>query len=320
MKKLTAEQRKKERSIIFALVIDVLADIMIVVLAIVTGSLTLMGEAIRSVIMLALLAYTFQVLRAVHRGNLAHFSFGVAKLENFASALLGLSLIFSGLWVAQTVIDTLFAARAAAGPFDLAAAALTNAVNALLNVINWLVVRGASTQKQSEVFKAQLHGRFVMMMSSLFLQLTLTAAALAQDPVLALSLDALGAGFVTFLMIRNGLVMFGRSLPTLLDARASEDLRRDIAEAVRAEIPQAKLLSLRSRLAGETCVAEVTLASDPQTPPSVLCEGGGAAEERLRRAGHHVDLAIVPIPGPDEAGSPVSGRASRLAVDSGGAR
>jgi divalent metal cation (Fe/Co/Zn/Cd) transporter len=125
-------------------------------------------------------------------------------------------------------------------------------------------------------------------------------------------------------MIRNGLAMFGRSLPTLLDARASAGLRRDIAEAVRAEIPQAKLLSLRTRLAGETCVAEVTLAADPQTTPSVLCEGGGAAEERLRRAGHHVDLAVVPFQaggdGPDETAPPASDRASRLAIDSGGPR
>ena len=285
-------RRQKETSILFALVMDLWVIALIIAFAIFTSSLTIISEALRSVLMFGLSAYLFFLLRTIHRKGFRHYEFGAAKIEHFASALLGIGLLFSSFWVAQTILDTVFGARQAATPLGLALAAIINALNTLFNVINWLVVRAASGSNQSEAFKAQLHGRLVMMVSSLFLQVTLTLAALAQDPLLALLLDALGAAFVSLLMLRNGVGLIGRALPILLDARAPDPVRTEIAEQAKRQLTEADIVALQTRGLGDEWLAELTVTADPAMSPSELCAHAATIEAGVRRAGFPVTLTI----------------------------
>ena len=83
MRTPTDQERQKERSIAFTFFIDVGVVLLIVIFAIMTSSLTLISEGVRSSLMLLLLFYSLRVLKSVHRGKLVHLEFGAAKLENF---------------------------------------------------------------------------------------------------------------------------------------------------------------------------------------------------------------------------------------------
>ena len=292
----SSEERAKERAIAFALVNDVICDAGLVTLAIATGSLTLLGESARALLMLALLFYSYWILKSVHRGRLFKYEFGVIKLEHFATLLLGLSLLFGAVWLTQMIVETIFAERQGSTPKGLAFAALFNAINAFFNTINWLAIRNADHGHQTEAFRAQLQARFVMMASSLILQITLTAAALSQDTFTALILDCLGASFVCLLMVRNGVLLIRRSLPILLDLSASPEQCRQILAEVEKTFATSEIHSLRTRCLTSGVIAELVLKANNTDTLADLNFKRDSIEAELRSLGHAVDLEITPQP------------------------
>ena len=290
----TPQERIKERPLSYAVCLDGVAVVLLVAFAIVTSSLTLIGEALRATLMLALSVYSLRVLKSVHRGELVDLEFGVAKLENLVAALVGAALLASGLWMAHKVFNAVLADHEVVTPFQLALAAVINAINTALNIVEWYSVRAAKGGHESEIFKAQLHNRFVMMVSSLTLQMTMTAAALARDPVLALGFDAIGACLVALVMLRNGYLLIKRALPTLLDARAPDHVRELILEKVTMVISPDQISSLRTRQLGNTTIAEVAVTATFAARAHELSALAASIEDELRRAGHHIDLLVVP--------------------------
>ena len=293
MRAPTRDELSKERALRYALLADTGMTALLIVVAIGGGSLTILGEATRSVLMLAIQYYSLWVLSALHRGRLDRFEFGAGKIEQFVWLLVGLGLVASGLWIAQTVVGTIFAARPAASPLGLSLAAVTNAINAVINVLFWWAVVTASREGDSQVYRAQIRARLTMMTSSLVLQVTLTAAALAKDSAIALILDAAGAVFVVAIMLHAGISMIIQALPSLVDAPAAADLRAQIRRTVAGIVAESDILSIRTRRTGPTTFAEVALRESAF--PSIDALRDSVAEIR-QALGHNtasVEITIV---------------------------
>ncbi len=297
----TKEERVKELNVLYTWFADTIGTLLVVITAILSGSLTMLGEAVRCMLMLATTLFTLWALYAVHRGRLSRFEYGVSKIEQFVWVVVGLSLVVSGLWVAQTVFDTLFAARPAASPeaspLGLTWAAIINAINLLINVVGWFAMVTASRDDDSGVYRAQLRARVTMMVSTLFLQVTLTVAALAKDDVIALTLDAAGAIFVTCVMVHNGVSMISRALPYLLDAPAPAELSALIRGAVGSVVPEEDVVSIRTRDAGTITFAEVAVAATAFPSMSALHACTAKIRQALGRHAAKIDIAVVIAPG-----------------------
>ncbi|MCP4328424.1 MAG: cation transporter [Alphaproteobacteria bacterium] len=294
MPEITNENRAKESAFLYTAIADTGMAALLILVAVLSGSLTILGEAARSTLMLVIGFYTYWLLISVHRGRLTRFEFGVAKIEQFVWLIVGLGLVVGGLWIAQNVVDTIFSGRPAASPLGLTLAAVTNAVNSLINVVGWYAMVSASRDDDSEVYRAELRARVTMMTSSLFLQVTLTVAALAKDDVIALFLDAAGATFVTYIMLFNGFSMIAKAVPHLLDAPASADLRELIRRSVAEVAGENNIVSIRTRRAGGTTFAEVAVLATALPSIAALTDTAAAVEAALAREGVAVDLAIVP--------------------------
>lgn len=292
----TAEERGKERSFFYSNMADVGTNALLVLAALGSGSLTMLSEAIRSMLMLCASLYAYWVLIAVHRGRLTRFAYGVGKLEQLVWVVVGVALALSGLWVSQKVFAAVFHSGLPPSPFGLTAAAVVNSVNTLINILGWHAMYTASSGDRSGVYGAQLRARFTMMTSSLFLQTTLTVAALAKDDVVALVLDAVGAAFVAGLMLYNGISMIGRALPDLLDAPVAGDLATLIRRTVADVLPAEQTRSIRTRRSGRTTFVEVAVVESAFPSVVALCDVRAAITESLRREGAEVDLAVVPVP------------------------
>ncbi len=282
------------------MLLPVLADVGITVLLIacglLTASLTLLSEGIRSLVMLFASVYALVVMRAIHRSRLGHFEFGVGKLEQFVTLVVGLGLIGSALWVADSAVAKAFGAGGAVpSPLGLALAAVVNAINAAINTLGWLAMTMAGRGDDggdSEIYRAQRRARAVMMGSSLLLQVTLTAAALAKDAGVAALLDVAGASFVAVLMLVNGLALLRRALPELLDAPPARHLAAHIREVVAGHVPPGALAGVRARRAGGKVLAEVVLCGD-DCRPGTLERRRRAIEAALAAAGTEVELAMT---------------------------
>jgi len=135
-----------------------------------------------------------------------------------------------------------------------------------------------------------------MLLSSLFLQVTLTVAALAKDELIALSLDAVGAIFVTGLMLLKGVPMIGQALPDLLDAPATEELRARIRAAAERVLPADDIVSIRTRRSGPLTFAEVAVVPAASASAHDLGAGAAALNHAICLDGTEADVALVIAP------------------------
>lgn len=296
MQQPNEQERNAERAVIHPIIADFGTSCLLLVVGIAAGSHTLLGECIRSFLMLAASVYAAFVLRAIHRGRVARFEFGPDKIERFASLVVGLGLVLSGLWVARGTVTAVFEPGPVASSLWLALAAITNAINAAVNVAGWLGMHAIARNETSQLFSAQKHARFTMMVSSLFLQLTLTIAALAKDPALASGMDALGAAFVATLMFVRGAGMLLAALPHILDYHPDPGLAARIRQAASAIFPGRKVVHLRTRPHGSGSQAEIQIAVEESVSAACIAEWNRDLSARLSADGDLVDLSLTVIP------------------------
>lgn len=290
----TPEQKAKERALLYTNAADLTIVLLVLTFAIVTSSLTLISEVPRMALMLSVELYSIYILCALHRDRLRQFRFGIGKVEQIFNLAIGAALVVSGLWVAERIVATLFFGAAAATPLGLAAAALVNAVNTLINALGYLAMRYASRSDDSTIYRAQLRSRKVGLVTSLLLQVTLTVAVLAKDPVISLSLDALGAIFVVGIMLWVGARMVDEALPHLLDHAVPSGVRKRIEQALaRAGVTLDELVRLRTRHNGGMAQVELTMALAPHASLADFKARALSLERMFRNDVPDAEVSIV---------------------------
>lgn len=298
----TPEQKAKEAAVLYTALADLAVVILQINFAIMTRSLALLSEAIRVGLMLTIEFYTYFVLRAVHRGRLGMFRFGIGQLEQMCNLVIGVCLVLSGLWVAHAVVESLFNGQAAATPMGLAIAAVINAINLTINVLGWFAMMMASRGDDSAIFRAQLRARTVKLLSSIIVQTTMTIAALVKDPLIAAWLDGLGASFVGVLMVAIGCKMVWTCVPDLLDHSVPEELSARL-DAILEEVGVGRdeIARHRTRRAGSFPHIELTLTTTRCDWVKDLLDRAGRLEHSLRRRIPDADItvAVHPAGGPE---------------------
>lgn len=258
----TQDQKAKEAAVLYTALADLAIFFLQIAFAITTQSLALLSEAIRNGLMLTIEFFAFFTLRAVHRDRLGKFRFGIGKLEQMCNLAIGASLLLSGLWIAQRVVQSLLFDQAAATPLGLATAAVISAINLVINALGWFAMMSAARSDDSAIFRAQWRARAVKLFSSLVVQTTMTIAALAKDPMISAGLDGLGASFVGALMVAIGFKMLWGCLPDLLDRSVPKDLAAEIQATLdKAAIAPNEIARIRTRRAGNFPHIELTLAT-----------------------------------------------------------
>ena len=290
----TRKERARENSVIYSSVADLGMISLRLVFSILTGSLTLLSETVRSILMILVEINSLWLLRAIHRDRLRHFKFGIGKVEQFVQLMIGTGLVLSGFWIIGKVIESLFSEQFAPTPLGLALAAIVNAINLLINALSYHTMLAASEEKESDIFKSQLRTRGLKLSNSLLLQITMTIAALASDPVIALFMDGLGATFVACLMMLTGFSMIGESVPNLLDAPIDGTLENRMKEAISAtSLSTDDLLDIRTRRSGRFPHVEVTLSASTRSSVARLKERIEEVRNAVAELGDEMDLSIV---------------------------
>ena len=101
MRAPTQEQKAKEAAIIYTYLADLGIVLLTFLFAILTLSLTLIGELLRMALMMAVDFYSFFILCAVHRHQLGRFRFGFGKMEQICHLAIGAALVVGAFWVAD---------------------------------------------------------------------------------------------------------------------------------------------------------------------------------------------------------------------------
>jgi cation diffusion facilitator family transporter/anti-anti-sigma factor len=301
---ITADQRARERSILFAILADAAIIAAMIQIGLFGGSFTILAEAVRASLMLAIEIFSLVVMRRIHRGVLRGYEFGHGKLEQLASLSIAVSMFGGAIWIAFGVLDILAGARPLGTPFGLALAAMLGALNTWVNIIAWDMIRRAARSGGSIIMQAQLRSRTVKLFSSLFVQATMTVAAVSLNDVIVAWADAIGSAFVAGFIVINAIEMLRSGLPDLLDRTVEEKVQIAINRALAQHFNDYDRLDrVRSRRAGEQVFIEIALGYDRNL-------GLGEADRRaeiLKRtlneeiAQADVSILISPSPNPSSA-------------------
>jgi divalent metal cation (Fe/Co/Zn/Cd) transporter len=290
----TPEQEAKEAAVLYTSLADLAILLLMLIAVLSSRSLTLLSETIRVGLMLVVEFYSLFVLRAVHRDRLRKFRFGIGKVEQFCNLAIGAALVASGFWVAQRVVDLALFDQVVATPLGLAAAAVVNAINTLINALGWLAMVAAARSDDSPIFRAQLRARMVKLVCSLVVQTTLTVAALAKDPVVSLWLDGIGAVFVAVTMIAIGLEMMKECVPDLLDHAIPERTKTRIAGVLEAAgIAREEIVRLRTRRSGSLAQVELTLAPASCLDLAAFRQRVGLIEQMIEAHVQEAEVTVV---------------------------
>ena len=230
------------------------------VAALLSSSLTLLGETIRSALLLVRELTGFMTNRKALAGSLAHYEFGAGKLEQAWNLAIALAMVTAGLWLASQAIDLMVTGESHATRRGLTLAATALALITFHCGLSMLADLRASEDRGTSARRAQLRPRAFRFASLLVIQLTMTLAALAKDPLIALLADSLGATFVALLMATGGARLFVTTLSDLIDHPLN---RRDEAYIAKllldVGVEEQELLDLRSRRSGRHIFVELTI-------------------------------------------------------------
>jgi divalent metal cation (Fe/Co/Zn/Cd) transporter len=292
---LTGEQRAREGSILFALVADSVILAAIFATGILGGSLTLVAESIRGSLILSIEFFSYAVMRRVHRESLFDMEFGSGKLEQIANLAIAGGMLIGGLWVLYGVFEIVVGHKELGSPLGLTFAAIVAAINTALNIVSWDVVRRAAKAGKSIIMQAQLRSRYVRVFSSIFIQTTMTIAAVSTDAVVATWAEAIGSAFVACFILSNGIDMFRSGLPDILDRSAEEELQIAINRALARHFHEYDMLGrVRTRRSGHTVFIEIALGYNATLTMDEVGRRIDALKSSLGAEIDSADITIVP--------------------------
>ena len=263
----TAAERANERSVLVAILLDAMIWCLYMTVGLIGGSLTIIAEAIRGGLLILVESYALLVLRRIHRGDVAGLDFGTGKLEQLCNMLIAAGMVGGALWIAHGTAGLIVAGHSEATPLGLALGACLCAFNNYCNFIAWDGVRRAAAAAPSVIMQAQVRIRLTKLLSSLAVQVSITVAALATDPVVVAWADALGALVVTAVIMVTAIRLLRAGLPDLLDRSVDATTRSAVEQTLEAHRADfVALRRIRSRRSGSTVFVEVTAGFDPALP------------------------------------------------------
>ncbi|HEX9368886.1 MAG TPA: cation transporter [Vicinamibacterales bacterium] len=291
---LTDQQRARERAIQFALVMDSGMVVAYTLAAILAGSVTMLAELVRGVLMYAIEVFALLVMRRIHRGRMAVLEFGSGKLEQLVNLLIAGGMLAGAAWIILDAATLVRGAEVHGSPSGFAFAAIAAAVNLYINVVAWDGMRRAARGGGSLIMQGQLQARVVKMVSSAFVQVTLTIATLSTDAGVIVWADAIGALFVCGFIIHSAVGMLRAGLPELIDRSVTEEFQAAINRMLAKHFDDYdRLDQVRTRRSGETVYAEVALAFTSTLTVGEVNARIDAMKASLREEVGDADISIV---------------------------
>ncbi|HTR87165.1 MAG TPA: cation transporter [Reyranella sp.] len=290
---LTDDQQRREHALILATLLDGGMIVLLFSGGLLGGSLTCLAEGVRGLLMTLIDLVSLYVIRRLHRGSLRGFDYGTGKIEQLCSAGIAAGLAGAACWVAWDALAMVSRGESDASPLGLSLAAVVAALNLLVNYFAWDSVRLATLGRPSVIMEAQLHARTTKLVASLTVQVTMTVAAVAKDPVIVAIADAVGAFLVCTVMVRASWQLLKQAIPDLLDRSINHVVEATLHRAAAGLPPSFVLRDFRSRGGLQAFVLEVSLACPPGTGVAAVEQAEALLAADIARALPGVEPTVV---------------------------
>jgi len=287
------ERRRTEQTAltgVFTCALGLVLNIISVVLA---NSLVLVADFFNSLLQFCSVYLTWFTLRRLRRDNRAMFNYGLGKIENLASLMIGLFMLFSVLIMTFLIINRLLYPVRLKG-FGIWMGIICTLVFGLINARLWWLSRQHHRLAPSPIVDAQ---------TRLFAVKTLSNTCMFFNFVLSITiagswvmyLDPLTSCITLALMINSGWHLLRHSVHDLLDRSLDEPLQMLITkQLVNCFDSYASLDGVRSRYSGRQIYIEIFLGFDAGKALGDVQRVADTIKTNLEKEIPHAEVTIVP--------------------------
>nr|WP_302474410.1 cation diffusion facilitator family transporter [Roseococcus sp. MDT2-1-1] len=257
---VTPVERSRERSLLFALLADASILVVFTVVGVLSGSLSVLAEMLRGVLLMVLGWYSLHVMRQVHRAALHDYDYGTGKVEQFANFLVAVGLLIGAAWLLYRGISNLVTPPPPRPAGLLLIGGLVSALNVVLNSVAFLALWRSGRDGASVVMRGQIRSRMGKLIVSVLVTVAILVAASVSDPAVARHADVAGGFLVVAVMVVIAAGLFRQTVPDLLDRTLADARQAAINRVLSRFFDRYDALGgIRSRQSGGRIHVEVTL-------------------------------------------------------------
>lgn len=218
---VTAEQAQRERAVFFAFFYDCLLIPPYIWISTAVGSLTMLAEVLRGTLLVIVAVLSWLTLRKIHRGQTGAYDFGMGKVEQVLSSLVGLLLCVSMGFIWYKALNRGEEMVHTINALNVMAVALVFA-NLVANAAPLLPLYRASRTGNSVLVHTQLRAKITKTIGSIVVAIAVALNQLSGNPGLSWWADIVGIAIVTVVTLHAAHELLGSAIPDLLDRTLPE--------------------------------------------------------------------------------------------------
>ena len=219
---LTPEKLQRERALFAAFIYDCMIVVPYFLITLHVGSLTILGEVLRGVLLISVAIASWITLRRIHRGQMGAYDFGMGKIEQILSLTVALLLFFSMAYIWQKALNAPPAAPRGVDTMSFIAVGLTF-INLCANAAPLLPLYKAMKTGKSILVTAQFRAKTAKTIGSVVVVACVALNQLSSDASLSWWADRVGVGIVTLVTLHAAWELLKSAIPDLLDRTLPED-------------------------------------------------------------------------------------------------
>lgn len=260
---LSPEKVLREKAVFASFIYDVVPLPIACYVAVASGSLTMLGEALRGVFLVSMAILSWITLRRIHRGRIGGYDFGLGKVEQVLSCLVAVALCASIAFIWYKSFT-----RAAAPPHEIDAmsilAVAITFVNFFANAAPLPLLYKAKKTGKSVLVMTQFRAKVAKSIGSGIATVCVALNQLVSDPGVSLWADRAGIVVVTIVTLHAVYELLHSAIPDLLDRTLPEELQVRINQVLARHYDDFDALKwCRSRQSGSDVEVHLGLGFAP---------------------------------------------------------
>lgn len=212
---ITPEQRNKESAVFWAIVLDSACFCFMLVVGLFSGSMTVISEISRILLLLTIEIVSYMVLRRAHRGMFPEYEFGTGKIERIVNLLVAFGLGITCLYIFSKIVS--MGDDAPLSLPNLFLSVISADINLAINVWFTLSFVRVNQEEISIIILSQIKSRIAKTVATVIVLVVLIFTLCLPDPKSARIVDILGSIFVLCFMLVIAVDLLRESLPEILD-------------------------------------------------------------------------------------------------------
>lgn len=255
---------QKESSVRIAALSGLTDTIVCSIAAATSNSSLLLADALKTGLEFLAVLLAWVSIRRITRGGGHEFEFGIGKLENLASLVIGALMVFGVAVISFAAIRNIINPAHATG----IGIYISLADQVVYGIINGYLMRRASLaakHENSPIMASQAKMFFAMFFSNVFIFITVSLGLILHDFSWSVYIDPLAALVVAATIVLAAMEVFSTSCYDLLDGALAEEDKLRIMRVLAENFDRYDMVyGVRSRRSGSRAFVEIFLGYDSE--------------------------------------------------------